>query len=747
MNRCRNTLWLCLLLCGCAATPRDRQFSGVVESPTAVHAEFLEQYAATRRFSCGYPNSIALTPDGSSVLFLRSGPRSPVQDLYEFDAGTGRERRLLTAEEILRGEEEKLTPEELARRERLRQGARGIATFKLSDDGRLILVPLSGRLYVVERETGLIKELAIEGESPLDASFSPDAKYVSYVKGGELFVIDWRAGKERKLTTGASETVTNGLPEFVAQEEMDRFEGYWWSPDGAVIAYQQTDTSDMERMHIADATHPEIKPQDWPYPRPGKANARVRLGIVPVSGGETTWVQWDSTRYEYLATVKWQKNAPLTVVVQNRRQTEVNVMTVDPVSGSTSSLLIEKDAAWVPLDQKMPHWFPDGHAFLWTTDREGVRQLEMRGRNGRLISALTDEKFHLAGFVDLNVEAGHVTILGHPNPTETQVYRVALAGSPGKAISLTTEPGIHGAVFAEEHGAYVHTTNLMNGQRGHFVRTADGSEVGRLRSVAEEPRFIPNLELTTVGENPSLHCAIVRPRGFDAKKRYPVVVSVYGGPSAQTVRAAPRLYLLQQWIADQGFIVVSIDNRGTPARGRAWERIIKGNFIDVPLNDQAAGLQELGRRYREMDLSRVGIYGWSFGGYFSAMAVMRRPDVFHVGVAGAPVCDWLDYDTHYTERYLGLPQDNPKAYEVSSVLTYAPQLSRPLLIIHGTADDNVFFTHSLKMSDALFRAGKEHDFLALSGFTHMVPEPGVTRRLYLRIVSILMSELVSDQRE
>jgi dipeptidyl-peptidase-4 len=281
----------------------------------------------------------------------------------------------------------------------------------------------------------------------------------------------------------------------------------------------------------------------------------------------------------------------------------------------------------------------------------------------------------------------------------------------------------------------------LSGERRQQVRGAEGRVLASLRSVAEQPPFLPNLELTTAGDAPRFHAAVLRPRSFEKGRRYPVIVSVYGGPHVQTVTAARERYLVQQWIADHGFVVVSLDGRGTPARGRAWERAIRGDLIELPLADQVAGLQALGRKHPEMDLSRVGIYGWSFGGYFSALAVMRRPDVFHAAVAGAPVADWRDYDTHYTERYMGLPDENARGYERSSALSWAKRLSRPLLIIHGTADDNVYFTHSLKLSDALFRAGRPHEFLPLSGFTHMVPDPLVTERLYARIVGFLREHL------
>jgi dipeptidyl-peptidase-4 len=254
--------------------------------------------------------------------------------------------------------------------------------------------------------------------------------------------------------------------------------------------------------------------------------------------------------------------------------------------------------------------------------------------------------------------------------------------------------------------------------------------VGELPAVAEKPAMTPKVEFI---EAAGYHAAIVRPQNFDKAKKYPVIVYVYGGPGHQVVVRSMRSWLLPQWLADQGFIVVSIDNRGTPNRGRDFERAVYQKFGSVPLDDQVAGLQALGKKYPELDMDRVGIYGWSFGGYMSALAVLKRPDVYKAAVAGAPVTDWEDYDTHYTERYLGLPQDNPNAYKEASLLTYAANLKRPLLLIHGTADDNVYFRHSLRLADALFRNGREFELVPLSGLTHMVPEPVVMENLYLRI--------------
>ena len=710
-------------------------------APPLADPTFLERYAETFRFTHGRPTSIRVTDDGQAVLFLRSGPRSFVRDLYEFDTATGVERVLATADQILGGADEQLTPEELARRERMRLAARGIASFDISDDGRQVLAPLSGHLYVIDRASGKTRKLAAEGGFPIDPRFSPDGRSVSCVRNGELYAIDLASGHQRQLTRGGKETLTHGLAEFVAQEEMDRMHGYWWSPDSRTIAYQETDTAEVEVWHIADPARPGQPGEAQRYPRPGKNNARVRLGLMPVAGGETTWVTWDAAAYPYLAAVAWQKNAPLTLLVLNRRQTDELLLAVDTTTGATTKLLAEHDDAWLNLDPGLPRWLEDGKAFLWSTERRGGWQLELRAADGALLRELTQPELGYRDLVGVDEAQSAAFVIAGDDPTQAHLVRVPLDPQQGKAEQLTQAVGVHGAVFARHGGAHVRTASTATGEIRQSVHRANSSEIGQLRSVAETPPFEPNVEWTTVGDSPELHAAVMRPRDFDGSRRYPVIVSVYGGPHAQSVTTARRRYLLDQWLADHGFIVVSIDGRGTPARGRAWERSIRGNLIELPLADQVRGLQALAAKYPEMDMRHVGVYGWSFGGYFSAMALMQRPDVFQAAVAGAPVADWLDYDTCYTERYLGLPEENPRGYEASSVLNYAKDLRRPLLIIHGTSDDNVYFLHSVRMSNALFRAGKEHAFLPLAGFTHMVTDPLVTRRLHTRIADYFVEQL------
>ncbi|MGH7135628.1 MAG: DPP IV N-terminal domain-containing protein, partial [Pirellulales bacterium] len=572
---------------------------------------------------------------------------------------------------------------------------------------------------------------------PLDPSLSPDGKRLACVRNGEIYVTDLSSGEERRITSGAGGAITNGTAEFAAQEEMNRVHGYWWSPDSRWIAYQQTDTAGMETFHILDPLHPQSEPHTSPYPRTGRKNASVRLGVVPASGGESRWIDWNNEAYPYLAKVVWKDEGPLTILVQNRRQTAEILYSMNEQTGALTELLKESDAAWINLASSCPKWLKDGSGFLWLTERTGEWSLEFRSRQGRLVRSLTPKGFGLIDLAGVDDERKLVYVTASNDPTEQHVYSISLAG--GEPTKLTSEPGNHAYTFGRGAGGFLHAYNLADGRTGTRVCRRDGDVVGELKSVAEEPP-LPKLEIVTIGQR-DFHAATIRPRSFINGAKYPVIVHVYGGPHFLTVNSSPRGSVLQQWLADQGFVVVSLDGRGTPRRGREWERAIKNNLIDIPLEDQVDGLRALGEKNPELDLDRVGITGWSFGGYFSAMAAMRRPDIYKAAVAGAPVCDFRDYDTHYTERYMGLPDDNPSGYKASNVVTFCKDLSVPLLIIHGTADDNVYFLHSLKMTEALFRAGKKFEFLPLAGFTHMVPDPDVTIRLQTRIAAFFKQHL------
>ena len=704
----------------------------------AIDGSFIEQQTATLNFKLGTPGSVWVSPDGAAVLFTRSGPRSFASDLYAFDLATGKVDRLLGAADLLSGGNETLSVEEKARRERMRQVTRGISGFAPSDDGGRLLIPLSGRLFVFDRAGKRAREVALRGPA-LAPSLSPDGKLVALVRDGDLYTVDVARGQEKRLTRRRSDAVDHGLAEFVAQEEMGRMKGMWWSPDSRFLAFQKTDSTPVETLHVADATQPEAPPIPFRYPRAGTDNAVVDLGIAPARGGRTVWVKWDKKRYPYLTTVTWVPKSPLTIAVMNRRQTELVLYQVDAKTGATRQLLREEDAAWVNLDQEMPAWLPDGSGFLWTSERGDAWQLELRDRKGGLVRSLTGPDFGYQGFAGFDRDKGAAWVLGSGDPLQTHVHRVPLDGSAIEKV--TREDGEYAVAPGEKTPVHVLMAQ-RDGETTWSVRRADGSVAGQLPSVAEKPPFKPAVEhIAATVDGRIYRAAVVRPRSFDKSRRYSVLVNVYGGPHANMVDLDPNAYLLDQWYADAGFIIVRIDGRGTPKRGRAWERVIKNDLVTVAMADQVAVLRELARTRPEIDLGQVGILGWSFGGYMAAMAVLLEPEVFRAAVAGAPVTDWRDYDTFYTERYMGLPADNAEGYRKTSALTHAASLRRPLLLVHGTTDDNVYFTHTLKLSQALFRAGREFDMLPLAGFTHMVPDPAVKSALVRRIVGFFRRHL------
>lgn len=714
-------------------------------APPGPDRAFLRDSAETRGYLLGRPSGIKLTPDGKSVLFLRSPPRSPALSLFEHAVETGETREVLTPDQILKGAEETLSAAEKARRERMRVSARGFTSFELSRDGRRLLVPLSGKLYAVEREKGSVRTV-YGGTVPVIAPrLSPDGASVSYVKDNDVFVAEVATGKERRVTKGGTYEIPHGLAEFVAQEEMDRFEGLFWSPDSSSLAYAEVDHRGMERFAIADPARPEKGAEAFFYPRPGKANAKVRLGIVPASGGKTVWVRWDAERYPYLARVIWkEKKAPLTLLVQTRDQREAALLTVERTSGATKVLHVEKDDAWLNLETDTPRWLADGSGFLVVSERSGRRELELRDGRGELVRVVVQGEQGYVRLAHLDEKTRELIAVCARHPARAQIVRFSIDGKA--PVPMTDDALEHSPVFSEDGAVFVDTVTGVDRLPSSEVRRADGRTLASLPSVAETPAFRAVAELLTVEvpdgrEALTYHAAVLRPRGFEPSRKYPVILSVYGGPHHNVVVSDERAFLMGQWIADHGALVVSLDNRGTLRRGRTWERAIKGSFGSVPLDDQVAGLRALSAKIPQMDLSRVGIYGWSFGGYLSALAVLRRPEVFKVAVAGAPVVDWRDYDTHYTERYLSVPETNEKGYDESSLLTYAPSLSRPLLLIHGTGDDNVYFFHTLKLADALFKSGRAADLLPLSGFTHMVADPLIRERLYGRIVAYLFDHL------
>jgi len=713
-----------------------------------VDTSFLKEFAETRGYMLGRPQKPKFTPDGKTVLFLRAEAKSPKMKLFEFDVATAKTKELLSPEALLNGGEENLTPEEKARRERQRVSVGGFTDFHLDKEGKNVLVAYGGKLHVLDRGTGKATGLKTGTDGAIvDPKWSPDGKLIAYVRGFDVYVYDLATGKESGVTTGGTAIKTHGLAEFVAQEEMARHSGFWWSPDSKFIAYEEADHTGVETWYVADPLKPDQKPAEQFYPRPGKRNVAVRLGIIPVTSGETMWVEWDREKYEYLARVAWDVGG-LLVIVQSRNQREVAFSFADPRTGKIEVAHRSRATdGWLQVPSQPLFAGPedDLDAFLMIADDDqGESRLMQISRNNggryfpfRSVALLAAPK---------NRKRVYLTKSGDIVPAGPPTQHVHFFNFERPDERFTWDPpafrlGVHTATFSEDDSVMAITSTSLDCMP--VTRVSSGMFEFRfqydLPSVALEPPFKPNVKIEKVGD---YWTAIVRPRDFDPKKNYPVIVDVYGGPKHLHVVQAMRNWLVPQWLADQGFIVIAIDNRGTPGRGRDWERAIYQKFGTVPLEDQVKGLHALCDKYPEMDRDRVGIVGWSFGGYMAANGVLRRPDVFKVAVAGAPVTDWEDYDTHYTERYMGLLPESRKAYDEASLIPLAKDLKRPLLLVHGTADDNVYYRHTLKLSNALFRAGKDFEVLALPGITHMSSADAVVmERLWAKTATFFKAHL------
>lgn len=706
------------------------------EAPPPIDFETIKEMSATRSYNLGTPRPVKLLPDGD-ILFLRTGPRSFTAELFELDAATGESVKLASAADLLSGGGDvKLSAAEKALRERTRNALRGIVSVDVSDDGSRLLIPLGDQVFVFDRATRKSQLVALGAGYPDVTSLSPDGARVAFVRDQDLWVADVGGKKPRKLTAHEGPAISWGSAEFVAQEELGRTRGYWWSPDGQQLLTQRTDETAVETLYVANPANPSEPPTPFRYPRAGSTNAEVKLALVSATGkGKPIWIEWDRDALPYVTAVQWPKGAPPTLVVMNRAQTDARVLAVDPKTGKTRQLLAETDPAWVNTSDLI--WLPDGSRFLWATQKSGEWQLEQRLADGTV-----EHTFGFPGFdgdFQLDAEAGEIWATGSTNPTEAHVWRINLATRAAEQV--TTAPGTHGVMVARKGG-----TRIVGGVGADGTRTAralrrDGTTIADLPSVAEDARQMPTTVLETVNlDGRTHHVAITRPRNFDAARRYPVVLQVYAGPTVTTVWNNPRGYFKDQLLADTGFIVVRSDNRGTPRRGRDWERVVSRDLITVPLADQVDALKAMGAAHPELDLDRVGVVGWSFGGYFSAMAALLRPDVFKAAIAGAPVTDWRLYDTAYTERYMGLPSENKAAYDATSAIEHAAKLTRPLLMVHGLTDDNVYAANTLQLAEALLRAGKDFDLVAL-GSTHMVVDPAAEAALMTRQIEFFRKHL------
>jgi dipeptidyl-peptidase 4 len=679
---------------------------------------FPRQYARTRRFALGHPRTFTVAPDGSRLVFLRSRSGSdPLTCLWAVDLANGSERLVFDPAEGAGGERE-LLPEERARRERTREAAEGVVAYSTDRDVTRAAFAIEGRLVLADLVAGA-RDLPAEG-SPYDPRLDPTGRRVAYVSGGALHVLELDGGG-RVLASEDDPHVSWGVAEFVAAEEMDRREGFWWSPDGARIAATRVDERDVLTWHIFDSSDPAAEPRAVRYPAAGTTNAEVRLFILGLDGSRVE-VRWDRERFEYLARVSWD-HAGLTLLVQTRDQKTTQILSVDD-GGGTTMLRENRDVAWVELVEGSPAWTDDGR-LVCTEDSEDTRRLVVGDE------AVTPPGLQVRRIVNAS---DSVLFVASEDPTQEHVWRWSAAGG---LEPLTRTPGIHDAAGTGEV-AVVTSATLVGAPWTTVMRGEQ--RVTEIASHAEEPLVDAQPRLFQSGSR-ELRSALLLPQGREPDAPLPVLLDPYGGPKWARVARARDAFLLSQWFADQGFAVLVTDGRGTPGRGTDWERQIHLDLLKPVLEDQIDALRAAGERFGFLDLSRVAIRGWSFGGELAAAAVLRHPEIFRAAVVGAPVTDQRMYDTHYNERYLSHPDREPEAYRRNSVLEEAKNLERPILLIHGLADDNCYVAHSLSFSRALTEAGKPHTFLPLIGITHMPTDEAVAENLLLIQLRFLRESL------
>jgi dipeptidyl-peptidase-4 len=674
------------------------------------------------------PGNFAFSPDGTLLTFLYSPERTLSRQLFALDLKSG-ERRLFF-ESAGGTTEENVSLAEALRRERQRQLTTGVTHYEWARQGSRVLIPFPDGLYVQDGLNAPLRKILATDEQPaLDPRFSPDGKWVSYVQDAELYIIPIEGGEPRQLTHDARGTgKTNGLAEYVAQEEMGRFHGYWWSPDSQTIAFEQVDETHIPVYRIVHQGKDEVgvnAQEDHRYPFAGRENAKVRLGIVQLAGGDPRWMKLGD--WEYLARVGWMPDGRLTAQLVDRDQSALELVSFDLETGAPRTMLREFSKVWInlhdmffPLPVKHPR-YPNG--FIWASERSGFMHLYLYDGQNHLVRALTQGEWVVENIAGVDSKNETVYFIGRmDSPLESHLYVVSFEG--GTPRRITREPGMHNVRLDGAFKTFVDLHDSFS-QPPHVTlrRLSDGGKVREIYAnddprVAEFKLRPPEFVTIQNRDGVTLHGALYRPQ-TRSRKPLPAIVYVYGGPHAQMVTHGWQMTasMRVQYLRQLGYLVFVLDNRGSAKRGLDFEGAIRHDMGNIEVQDQVDGVCWLVEQGLA-DPARVGVYGWSYGGYMSAMCLCRAPETFKLAVAGAPVTDWDGYDTFYTERYMGTPQNNPDGYKSGSVMQYVNQMTGKLLLVHGLIDENVHFRHTARLINALIHARKPYDLLLFPDERH-----------------------------
>lgn len=713
---------------------------GVSYQPKLKNPLSIERLHDSPSLSGEFPKSLEISPDGSKVSFLRGKDEDQNQlDLWQFDLTTGKASLLVDSKKLLGNKEEEVSQEERARRERKRIRESGIVEYQWSEQGDKILFPIGGDIYIYQlgEQEAVIRVTKTESYE-LDPRFSPQGNFISFIRDHNLYIYDIKKKQELQVSFSGTEERPFGVAEFVAQEEMGRYRGYWWSADEKFIAATEVDNRPVENIKRFEVFPAGIEVVEQKYPRAGKSNANVRLGVFEIgklrANAKTQqvplWVPIESEDY-YITNVRWymSKETPqLSYAIQTRDQKNIKLLSFNPTTKSNNVLLEEKDSAWVNIRDDFM-FFKMSSKLLWVSEKSGFSHIYLFDLDSKEERALTAGDWDVLELISFDEDEGSVYFSSNmDNPTEKHLYRVHLQKEMGPQ-KLSREAGVHNVTMAKNPKFYLDLYSSDQSPSSLALHDLSGERrfyISENKVAGDHPLLSYYQDLGTweygvfeKDEKTKLHYKILKPKNFSKKRKYPILQYVYGGPGVQLVQNSwSRQNLLLQFLSQKGFIILMSDNRGTPHRGRDFEREYYHKFGKIDVEDQSATLEYVLKSNDFIDSERVGVFGHSYGGYLTLMLIMQRPELYQAGVSGAPVVDWSYYDTHYTERYMGTPENNKEGYKTSNVLEYTDNLKGRLLVVHGMADDNVLYNHSLILYQKLQESGKLFDIMAYPGAKH-----------------------------
>lgn len=690
------------------------------------------------------PRGVKISPDGKRVGYLRGRKDDQYQlDLWVYDAKDHKPHLLVDSKSLL--PQERLSEVERARRERARTASfRGILNYHWSFDGQKLLFPLGDTLYLCEFDASKNATLRrlVGGASVIDPQISPNAGFVSFVRDQNLFVIDLSTGGERQLTIDGGGTVHNAEAEFISQEEMGESRGYWWAPDDSQIAFKQYDESPVPIVRRFEIYADSTSIVEQRYPGAGESNVIARLGIVSPLGGDVRWIDLGENPDIYLPRVKWLPDGKsVSYQRQSRDQKLLELLAVDAATLAQRVVLRETSDTWVNLHDDL-HFLERRAEFVWSSERSGYNHLYLYGVDGTLIRSLTAGEWNVDGLLDIDESSGLVYFASNRDTIiDKQIYTVRLDDPSGEPALISSGSGWHDATFPDEADTvslYVDRFSNPDTPPQTSVRGPDGTFLAWIEENRLDERHpywrhaalhvSPEFGTIPAEDGQLLQYGMLKPPQFDPSKRYPVILSVYGGPTSQSVSRS-WTDMFSQYLAQQGYVVFELDNRGTSRRGRRFSDALYRRMGDVEVRDQLTGVDWL-KRQSYVDPSRIAVNGWSYGGYMAVMLLAKGGDRIAAAVAGAPVTDWRDYDTHYTEHYLDRPQDNPEGYDSSAVFGSLAGIKSPLLVIHGMADDNVLFVNTTELMSTLQKQGTQFRLMTYPGGKHGLSTPAMQKHVH-----------------